>query len=341
MRTLLLLTLLLALTAAPVRAQSVPAKSERAALAEVTTQGAYMVPFASEGNVLELAVANTAAPIAGEVAVIIAETPAWLVVVPAAVVLAGLEAGEESPATFTFSVAQQAPVGEVAVLRFAIRAQGALLGEKEIRLEVEAPQEIALRSNYPNPFNPQTTIFCLALLLPATGLKQAWAQTSPQVNLSTDKQTYLLGEPIVLTMALTNVSDSLEQYGPLEPWGARLLLSIRDAAEQATGGGIRKARLNEISPQEQANQPAGVLRLEQRLDPRRQDHIRHLRRAGYFIAYGNGLVVKTRDTEQVVAADGLHKDVDSIDLTGRWRIEQIARIVEPFRRQLNENRRRI
>ena len=158
MRTLLVLTLLLALTTIPARAQSTSAKSEAAALAEVTAQGAYAVPFASAGNLLNLAVANTDTPITDEVVVTVAEAPAWLVVEPAAVVLAGVAAGEEAPASFTFTVTQEAPVGEVAVLRFAITAKGALLGEKEIRLQVEAPHEIALRSNYPNPFNPQTTI---------------------------------------------------------------------------------------------------------------------------------------------------------------------------------------
>ena len=158
MRTLLLLTLLLALTTTPARAQSVPAKTDGAALAAITALGAYAVPFASEGNVLELAVANTDAAINDEVAVTVVEVSTWLVVEPAQVVLTGVDAGEEVPATFTFSVVQSAPVGEVAVVRFAITAKGALLGEKEIRLQVEAPQDIALGSNYPNPFNPQTTI---------------------------------------------------------------------------------------------------------------------------------------------------------------------------------------
>ena len=75
-------------------------------------------------------------------------------------------------------------------------------------------------------------VLCLATLLLATGLNQAWAQTSPQVALVTDKQTYLQGEPVVLTIALTNVSDSLEQYGPIRVWGAKLHLAIRDEADQ-------------------------------------------------------------------------------------------------------------
>lgn len=161
MRTLLLSTLLVAsaaLTALPAMSQSAPAKSEGAPLAEVTAEGVYAVPFASEGNVLELAVVNTAAIAAEAVQVTVAEAPAWLVVESAEVVLGGLAAGEEHAAAFTFSIIQAAPVGEVGTLRFEITAKGASLGEKEIRLQVEAPREIALHSNYPNPFNPTTTI---------------------------------------------------------------------------------------------------------------------------------------------------------------------------------------
>ena len=155
MRASLLLLVLLALTVVPSLAQ--PAKSDLAS-AVVSESGAYAVPFASEGNVLELAVVNTAATAIEEVAVTVAEAPAWLVVEPVEVVLDGLAGGAEVPVSFTFSVVQSAPVGEVATLRFAITAQGVLLGEKEIHLQVEAPRAFVLHGNYPNPFNPITRL---------------------------------------------------------------------------------------------------------------------------------------------------------------------------------------
>ena len=42
--------------------------------------------------------------------------------------------------------------------RATITAGAASLGEKAIRLAVEAPRAFVLHGNYPNPFNPRTTI---------------------------------------------------------------------------------------------------------------------------------------------------------------------------------------
>ena len=75
MRAFLLLLVFLSLTWVSAQAQPTAAKSDLAS-AVVSASGAYAVPFASEGNVLELAVANTAAIAANEVRVAVSEAPA-------------------------------------------------------------------------------------------------------------------------------------------------------------------------------------------------------------------------------------------------------------------------
>ena len=140
------LTLLLAFAATPTNAQL------------VSPDDAYHVPFSSSGNTIELAVANTDEASLEGLRVAVATSPAWLTVEPQMWTTTAAKAGEEALAAFTFDVAEDAPVGDAGALRFEIRAEGVLVGEKVLRLQVEAPSEVALRGNYPNPFNPQTTI---------------------------------------------------------------------------------------------------------------------------------------------------------------------------------------
>lgn len=79
-------------------------------------------------------------------------------------------------------------------------------------------------------------VFTVVLLL-LSSEQHAWAQTPPpQLTLTTEKQTYQLGEPIALTMMLTNVSDEPQQYGPVRVLGSRLRLRILDAALQEVPG---------------------------------------------------------------------------------------------------------
>ncbi len=149
MRTWMLLFVLLVLTAAPAAAQ--PSKSDLAA-AWLCPAGVYAVPFASQGNVLELAVANPTDASISAVRVAVVEAPAWMVVEPLEIVFEEVAAGAEALAHFVFSV------GQAATLHLTITSDGEILGQKQILVEAEAPKEIALHGNYPNPFNPRTTI---------------------------------------------------------------------------------------------------------------------------------------------------------------------------------------
>ena len=126
--------------------------------AEAASVPVHAVPFASEGNRIELVVANTLGQATGPVQVTVAEHPAWLEIAPTVVTLEAMEPGGEALAVFHFSVPQTAPVGVAEALRFDITGTSAQVAMKQLRLEVEAPREVALHGNYPNPFNPTTTL---------------------------------------------------------------------------------------------------------------------------------------------------------------------------------------
>ena len=119
---------------------------------------AYQLPFASSGNTIELAVANTAtSPLAG-VKVEARDIPTWLKFAATEQRIALLKAQQELAVTFAFSVDKTAPVQKNQTLRFVIVAPSGEQWTKEITVAVAAPSKFEVYQNYPNPFNPNTAI---------------------------------------------------------------------------------------------------------------------------------------------------------------------------------------
>ena len=86
------------------------------------TAPVYQIPFASTGNSIELAVANTAANVMAGIRVQVTNIPSWMKLNTTEQHIALIKPQQESSATFTFSVDKTAPVKQSQALRFVIYA---------------------------------------------------------------------------------------------------------------------------------------------------------------------------------------------------------------------------
>jgi hypothetical protein len=126
-------------------------------------QQAYEIPFPegtgeSQGNIIELSIANTSALTAEQVKVEVANAPAWITFAKKDTVLSALKSKEEQTASFNFSVGKSAQVNKEQTLSFAITTKSGESWMKEIKVKIAPPAAYELFQNYPNPFNPTTVI---------------------------------------------------------------------------------------------------------------------------------------------------------------------------------------
>ncbi len=147
----------LATTITPVVAQPV---------AKESAEGLYAIPYASESNRIELEVVNSTSDPLKDVSVQLDAVPIWLTFKETTSQVGVLKPGESATAVFRFDLDEKAPVGEATELTFDISSAIGQLESKTISIEPEAPTELMLRGNYPNPFNPTTKI---AYALPKDG----------------------------------------------------------------------------------------------------------------------------------------------------------------------------
>lgn len=116
------------------------------------------LPFASEGNVLELSVKNGSSLAITTVTVEVTDIPSWITFEHRQKSIASLAGGSQKTAAFTFSVDKEAPVGKDEKMVFLVSMPQGQSWKKELTVSVAPPEKFELFQNYPNPFNASTVI---------------------------------------------------------------------------------------------------------------------------------------------------------------------------------------
>lgn len=118
----------------------------------------YTVAVATEGNKIELTVANGSIINLEDVVIEVKSLPTWLLFNESSQTVGTLLPGVSKQAMFIFKVIDEAPVDKTAPLIFEAKTENGISWSREVTIKVAGPEKFELSQNYPNPFNPTTNI---------------------------------------------------------------------------------------------------------------------------------------------------------------------------------------
>ena len=118
----------------------------------------HQIPFESKDNFIQLAVRNSSTVAASGMKVQLGDTPGWLHFASATQTIAQLKAKGDTTSVFSFSVDKLAPINKTQTLTFTITSSTGEAWIKQLDITVNPPDHFELFQNFPNPFNPSTTI---------------------------------------------------------------------------------------------------------------------------------------------------------------------------------------